>query len=197
MVARVVALLAMLVAVGAVSPAAAAPPTMSGVVVRVPDATDAFAVFPDLENGYWLFINVTRSGFCQWFLDQENEPFPTSLEPHAFQFVGAGDALVWLAGGHASIFLHPFADFDPCAGSSPAAALTGAVKILVNDNDLPGDAKRGNSFGDRAQGTLTDAAGIHYHYSWNFRAVIDREDTIFKVATENYNLRPIRNGKAG
>jgi hypothetical protein len=34
---------------------------------------------------------------------------------------------------------------------------------------------RTNSFGDSGKGTVSDAAGGSWHYSWTFHALIDRD----------------------
>jgi hypothetical protein len=181
----------MLLAVTA--PASADPPPESGVVVRVEDP-NGFGVFPDFVNGYWVFSNVTRDDFCQWFDDQDNEPFPTNHSPDQVQLVFASDALVVSVHAGGPTDLHAFAGdpfANPCDGSEPDAALSGDVRVRVNDNDGPNEGKRANSFGDRGQGTLHDDSGAAYRYSWNFRGVWNPDGTEFKVTTNKFNLHPI------
>ena len=70
--------------------------------------------------------------------------------------------------------------------------------MRVNDNDGPNEGKRANSFGDRGQGTLYDASGDAYHYSWTFRAIWppdenfpDGDPAALRIVTEKFNLHPI------
>ena len=174
-------------------PAAADPPQESGVVIRIPDDNEGFGVFPDFVNGYWVFSNITRDAFCTWFNNMEL-PFPTNLSPDQVQLVFASDALVISVHAGGPTALHTFTGdpfSNPCDGSESAAALTGDIRVRVNDNDGPNEGKRANSFGDRGQGTLYDDGGAAYHYSWNFRAIWNPDATEFKVTTEKFNLHPI------
>lgn len=184
------------------APVSADPPPESGVVVRIPDDREGFGVFPDFVNGYWVFANVTRDDFCAWFNDMGGVPFPINQSADQVQLVFASDALVINIHAGGPTALHAFAGPDPfinpCDGSEPDAALTGDVKVSVNDNDGPNQGTRANSFGDRGQGTLYDASGDAYHYSWTFRGIWppdengpDADPTEFKVVTEKFNLHPI------
>ncbi len=173
-------------------PAAADPPPESGVVIRI-EATDSFGVFPDFENGYWVFANVTRDAFCTWFNDM-GLPFPMGETPDDIQLVFASDALVVSIHADGPTALHAFTGdpfSNPCDGSESAAAFTGDLRVRVNDNDGPNEGKRANSFGDHGQGTLFDDSGAAYHYSFNFRAIWNPDATEFKVTTEKFNLHPI------
>jgi hypothetical protein len=178
-------------------PVSADPPLESGVVVRIPEDTGGFGVFPDFVNGYWVFSNVTRADFCEWFNDQDNQPFPTNQSPDQVQLVFASDALVVSvhAGGPSALhaFTGPDPFVNPCDGSEPDAAFSGDMRVMVNDNDGPNEGKRANSFGDRGLGTMYDEGGAAYHYSWNFRALWNPDGTEFKVTTEKFNLHPIGN----
>lgn len=191
------AVMTMLMAIAA--PAAAEPPDESGVVVRVVDR-EGFGVFPDTEHGYWVFSNVDRAAFCAWFYDMGGEPFPTNLRGDGVQLVFASDAVVVSVDAGGPTTLHEFTGEDPgnpCDGSEVDAALTGDVKVRVNDNDGPNTGKRANSFGDRGQGTLYDSSGNAYHYSWTFRAIWapDENDgtdpSELNVVTDKFNLHPI------
>jgi len=178
------------------APAAAEPPPESGVVVRI-EATDSFGVFPDFENGYWVFSNVTRDAFCTWF-DDMSLPLPTNETPDDIQLIFASDALAQLGRVGGPTWLHAFTEdpfLDPCAGSTADAALWGDVQVRTNDNDVPNEGVRANSFGDRGQGTLYDTEGGTYHYSWVFRALWNPDATEFSVVKETFNLHPI--GAAG
>ena len=176
-------------------PAAADPPPESGVVIRI-EATDSHGVFPDFENGYWVFANVTRDAFCTWFENMATEPFPMGETPDDIQVVFASDAEVVSIHAAGPSSLHPFTSdpfADPCTGSESEAALWGHLNVTVNDNDGPNEGKRAESFGDKGQGTLHDDSGAAYRYSWNFRAVWNPDATEFSVKTEKFNLHPIGN----
>ena len=183
------------------APVSADPPPESGVVVRIAD-DEGWGVFPDFVNGYWVFSNVTRDDFCTWFNDMEGEEFPTNQSADQVHLVFVSDALIVNVDAGGPTALHAFADPDPfsnpCDGSEPDAALTGDVKVRVNDNDGPNEGKRANSFGNRGQGTLYDASGDAYRYSWTFRAIWppdenspDNDFANLKVVTDKYNLHPI------
>jgi hypothetical protein len=201
MLRRIVALAGVTMMVLAVAvPVAADPPPESGVVVRIVD-TEGFGVFPDVTNGYWVFSNVTRDDFCTWFYDMGGVPVPENQSPDHVQLVFASDALVVSVHAGGPTALHAFAEPDPfanpCDGSEPDAALTGDVKVRVNDNDGPNEGKRANTFGDRGQGTLYDADGGAYRYSWVFRALWAPDDNAgddtaeLKVVTDKFNLHPV------
>jgi len=189
---RILAILATTLMVVAAVPAIAAPPSESGVVVRIAD-DEGFGIFPDVENGYWVFSNVTRDAFCLWFDNMETEPPPTNEDADDVMLVFASDAVVISVHAGGPTALHAFAGDgpgdDPCSGSEEESALTGDVKVHVNDNDGPNEGKRANSFGDRGQGTLTDADGNLYHYSWSFRGLWNPEGTEFRVLHDFFNLK--------
>jgi hypothetical protein len=176
------------------APVAAAPTAASAVVIRV-EATDSFGVLPDFENEYWVFTNVTRNDFCLWFDDPAGEPFPTNLDPSRVQVVVLGDVELDNIEHSAPTFLHAFTDAGPfagpCAGSEEEAALSGDLRVRVTNNDALDAGQRANAFGDRGHGTVTDASGSRYHYSWNFTAVASPDDSVFKITTERFNLQPI------
>lgn len=184
------------------APVSADPPPESGVVVRIADDTGEFGVFPDFTNGYWVFANVTRDDFCTWFNDMGGESFPMNQSGDQVQLVFVSDALIINLDGGGPTALHAFAGPDPsvnpCDGSEPDAALTGDVKVRLNDNDGPNEGKRANSFGNRGQGTLYDASGDAYHYSWTFRAIWPPDENFpdadfaeLKVVVDKFNLHPI------
>ena len=173
--------------------ASAQPPPESGVVVRV-ERNDLWAVFPDVDNGYWVFSDVSRDDFCTWF-DDMSQQFPTNETPDDIQAVFASDALLLRGVAGGPTWLHPFIGSDPgpdpCAGSEPAAELWGDIRVRTNDNDVPNQGTRANSFGDHAQGVLVDADGRRYHYSWVFRALWNPDGTQFTLKVERYNLHSI------
>lgn len=175
------------------APAAAAPPEESGAVIRIFDDTMGFGVFPDTTNGYWVFSNVTRDAFCDWFFDEE-APFPDNEDPDDILLVDAADAQVVVVDGGGPTALHAFTgdgpDTDPCTGSVPEASLTGDVWVRVTDNDGPNQGTRANSFGDRGVGELVDHDGNCFHYMWQFRGLWNPDGTEFRVVSEHFRLNP-------
>lgn len=197
MVRRAIAVIgAALMMMAVAAPLSADPPPESGVVVRISDDREGFGVFPDFINGYWVFSNVSRDDFCEWFADMENVPAPTNLEGDQVQLVFASDAVVVSVHAGGPTTLHAFAGddpfIDPCTGSEPEPALSGHVTVKVNDNDGPNEGKRANSFGDRGRGELYDADGNAYRYKWVFRGIANPDNTEFKVTVESFSLRQIR-----
>jgi hypothetical protein len=193
---RVLALVgATMILMAIAAPVTADPPPESGVVVRIQD-DESFGVLPDFVNGYWIFSNVTRDAFCTWFNDMDGEPFPKSLGTDQVQLVFLSDALILNLGAGGPTWLHAFVGPDPfinpCDGSEVEPTFWGDVNVRLNDNDIPNEGKRANTFGDRGQGTLYDTSGDAYHYSWTFRGVWNPEGTEFKVTKDTFFLH--RNG---
>lgn len=58
------------------------------------------------------------------------------------------------------------------------------------DNDLFGSRTRTNVFGQTGVGIVEDVRGIQWHYSWNIRLQIDRDDDFFDPTerTSNFTL---------
>lgn len=175
-------------------PASADPPTESGAVLRL-ELVDSFGVFPDFDNGYWVFGNITRATFCPFLADVEAweiafeawleggmigpppefPPVPEAITPDELQVVFASDAEVIRlhAGGPTSLhaWVLPDDPGHPCIHSEEDASFEGDVQVTINDNDGPNMGTRTNSFGNRGRGTLTEVAtGDRFHYNWNFRA---------------------------
>jgi hypothetical protein len=169
-------------------PAEADPPPSSGVVQRF-IVTEGFGVFPDFENGFWVFANITRQGFCAWLAGGMVEP-PPALTEDFIQEVDTGSALVVLVKpGIFPIALHPMTSpDDPCGGSEPDSWATGEAQAIINDNDVEVSGTRTNSFGDHGQGTVVDADGVAWHYSWNTRLQI-KKDGEFRIVSEVRTLK--------
>lgn len=191
---------ATLILIAIAVPVSADPPPESGAVVRFEG--DGFGVFPDFVNGYWVFSNVTRADFCQWFYDMEFEPFPSNQSPEDVQLVFVNDALLISVQVEAPTALHAFVGEDPfinpCDGSAVDTSLEGVLNVRINDNDGPNEGKQANSFGDRGQGILYDDGGNRYHYSWTFRAIWPPDENFpgadpvsLKVVTNKFNLHAI------
>jgi hypothetical protein len=151
-------------------------------------------IFPDVQNGLVVFVNSDRATACTadvvaWEVavlawleggevgDRPLEPeFPTGLDPIAIQAHETGQgAVIYLAKGSGltielweleadAPLIGPCTDTD---GAMHRVAL-GTASYQGNDNDLFGSDTRGNAFGDRGQGYLTDDAGNAYRYAWLF-----------------------------
>jgi hypothetical protein len=156
---------------------------------------DPFAViFPDLQNELVVFINSDRATACTadvvaweaaflaWLEGGEVGPepplpeFPGGLDPIAIQaHETAQGAVIYLAKGSGLTMELWEMDADapligPCTDTDDAMhrIAVGTGSYLGNDNDLFGSETRGNAFGDRGQGYLTDDAGNAYRYAWLF-----------------------------
>jgi len=64
------------------------------------------------------------------------------------------------------------------------------IGFEANDNDFDGSRTRTNSFGVRGQGTVMDASGGTWHFSWTNRIQITKDDE-FRERAVNFNLHPI------
>jgi hypothetical protein len=174
--AATIAALSLLLALAA-TPASAAPPE----TVDEP----FFFIFPDVENGFIVFWNITRDDFCDWEASEfEGDPPVTHLVsvtynetpkgPVVFRFSDTSHLELWTIDADADLS-GPCQDTD--ASFEPWAS--GGGRASQNDNDLDHDASvaaglhRTNSFGHRGQGTVRDASGDAWHYSWVSRAQRD------------------------
>jgi hypothetical protein len=188
---RLVALMAVPAAFVAVaSPAAADPPDSSGVVERlvVPD----FTIFLDVDEGFVVFVNITRDDFC----NEVGGP----QEDWNFHLVNSptGVLLARIQAEDVPIYLHPLNEgvppfVGPCEDSQEEPAFVGTADVTLTDNDVFVSGGRTNSFGQLGRGIVfaTDN-GSAWHYSWTLRALIDRDGGLtFKVETSSFH--PIGN----
>lgn len=175
-------------------PAQAAPPE------QVDDAI--FTVFLDFDNDKVGFWNITRDDLCEWVASGFVGPPPVvELVPVMFHETGQ-DAIAakWKATRHFELWNpdDPANPQGPCEDTDEQAGpwATGDVASSSTDNDFfrfeDPLKSRTNSFGDVGQGTLLDTAGDSWHYSWNFRAHVDKNGE-FSVPTEKYNLKRLGN----
>lgn len=157
-----------------------------------------FNIFLDLENGLVGFWNISRSDFCNWEAGGFAGPPPVeALVETMVRETGQG-ALVGSFNATRTLELWQLDEgselIGPCEdtqGQSEPWA-TGAFRCISNDNDLDVSLNRTNSFGDRGNGTVYDAAGDAYHYSMTRRFQIDKNgDSHLRV--ENFNLKMIGN----
>lgn len=172
----------------ALAPAAAAPPEE----VEEP----VFIVFPDLRYNLAVFWNITRDDLCDW-VDSGFAGPPPVTQPVSVQFneLTTGAVVIsFKATAHLELWqLDPDADLSgPCEDTAGSAGpwATGSAHVVNNDNDLFVSGTRMNAFGERAQGTVMDAAGTTYHYSWVFRALIDRDEEFRVVVPDRSVLVP-------
>ena len=165
------------------SPAAADPPASSGVVERT--AGPDFLLFPDLDNGFVVFVNISREDFCGAGGAQEDWNFQFVNSPSAAQ-------LLRIQAPDMPIYLHRFSEDvpplgGPCEDSQEEPAFVGTVSATLNDNETcPCQNNRTNSFGHRGEGTVYSMGdGGAWHYSWNLRVLVDKNDE-FRVTTEKF-----------
>jgi hypothetical protein len=153
-----------------------------------------FVVFPDLKYELVVFWNITRDDLCDWAADDfEGEPPVTQLVPVLFNETASGSVVVnWSATSHLELWaLDADADLSgPCDDTDDSAApwATGSAHVRYTDNDLFVSGTRTNSFGDRGQGKVQADDGSSWHYSWVFRALIDRDDEFRAVVPDRTNL---------
>lgn len=161
-----------------VAPVAARPTSISDT---------AFSIQLDQKNGVVVFWNINRDDFCAWAADDfEGDPpvsAPTTLRLNetptgAIVAMGYGTSTLelWRLDADAD-FSNACSDTE--ASTSPWAVGTAAWRY--NDNDFNHDASvieyglhRTDAFGERGTGSVWDAAGNRWHYSWNTRVVYDK-----------------------
>jgi len=159
---------------------------------------DDFApLFADVGDGLGLFVNIGRDDYCAWVEGGFIGPPPVDKTISVkLKETGKG-AVVASFQGDLSIELWRFDPdvpplVDPCvdtdAQSGPWA--TGSAYVEANDNDFDGSRTRTNSFGVRGQGTVEDASGGTWHFSWTNRLQIAKDDE-FRERAVNFTLHPI------
>lgn len=153
-----------------------------------------FAVFADLEYGLAGFWNITREDYCAWQAGGFVGPPPViELVPVTMHETGQGAVVasfkatrpieLWALDSDAAIE-------DPCLDTDDQLApwATGTIHVTANDNDFFVSMTRMNVFGDTGQGTVFDADGAAWHYSWTFRLQLS-QDGEFRVIVDNSNLK--------
>ena len=187
---RTALIAALALALGLTAQTSAAPPEQ----VELDDFAPLFA---DVEDGLGLFVNISRDDYCEWVDGGFVGPPPVD-QTISVQLKETGKgAVVASFEGDLSIELWRFDPdvpplVDPCvdtdAQSGPWA--TGTAHVQANDNDFDGSHTRTNSFGVRGQGTVEDASGGTWHFSWTDRLQITKDDE-FRERVANFNLHPI------
>lgn len=160
------------------APAAAGgsgPPSESGIVERFQD--DGFGFIPIFDDGVWILANFdSLADVCEG---------PISATPDAVQLVHLpnGATVVKVNPGVIPIIAVPMVSDDPVADAcSPGveAIASGAVNILVNDNDFDGSGTRTNVWGDTGNGSATDSDGNVYRVHWHARVQLS-ENSGFRI----------------
>lgn len=171
------------------------PPSSSGIVDRLV-VNNAFGVFPDFNNGFWVFADVTREDFCAWLEtepDPDEAPPDIGLTPTDIQLVTTppGAIVVLIQPGNHPLALHAMVPdaVGPCAGSEPDAWAEGSARVIVTDNDVQVSGDRANAFGVQGTGSVTDAAGGAWHYSWHDRFLVTKEGE-FRILSSHTLLSP-------
>jgi hypothetical protein len=177
---------AAVLAIGAAAPALAAPP------VRFTEPIPF--LFPDLENGLVVLVNMDRETYCTpeevaweeaflaWLEGGEvGDPPEPPAEPDGFAPVAIqqketrkGAVVERFRGSRLVIEIWEL-DADapligPCTDTDDALHLigSGTATFMGNDNDLFGSGTRGNAFGNRGMATIVDDDGNRFRYSWWF-----------------------------
>lgn len=147
-----------------------------------------YYVFYDSEHDLTVLWNLTRDDACAWagggFI---GDPEVVELVPIQVKSTGQG-ALVYSSHATRPIELWD-AEFESLCEDTASLWASGDAHATGNDNDIEVSGTRGNSFGDRAQGTVMDEEGGLWHYSWAFTAQ-ESADT-FDVRAENYTLKKL------
>jgi len=130
-----------------------------------------------------LFVNIGRDDYCAWVDGGFIGPPPvdetisvklseTGKGAVVASFQGDLKIELWRLDPDVPPLVDPCVDTD--AQSGPWA--TGSAHVEANDNDFDGSRTRTNSFGVRGQGTVMDATGGTWHFSWTNRIQITKDD---------------------
>ena len=153
-----------------------------------------FSIQLDQENQLVLFFNIGRDDFCAWADSGfEGDPPVTMLLDGTFNETPTG-AIVFSVAGTSSLELwrlDPDAELTgPCEDTDGLHELfgSGSANYRYHDNDLDHfrsvfdlGLARTNAFGESGQGTVWDADGMGWHYSWTVRLVNDRTFENFRA----------------
>ena len=190
-------LVAAMLSLLAVVPAAAAPPERFD---------ERFTIlFPDTTRGLVVLVNTTRDEYCTadvvawelavlqfdidwnaWFEGGQvgpEPPFPadppsgfpegTSSIHTQVKETGQGALVFYQAGRNLEAEIWPMVEnaplIGPCTDTNSAdTPWVGTANYSGNDNDRFGSGTRGNAFGDQGSIKGKDANGRPFNYSWRF-----------------------------
>ena len=185
---------AVILTLGLVAPASAAPPERGEEFI--------WTILLDEEHGLVGFWNMSREAFCDWQAsDFEGDPPVDHLIPIMLVFEPTG-AIKTRWGDVAPLELWALNEDAPLTGpcedtddsESPWAA--GSAMNTGTDNDLDHNAsvenglRRSNAFGERGNGSVTDGDGETWKYGWTFRAVGDNDGEFRDVVPFRTVLAP-------
>jgi len=152
----------------------------------------AMLLFPDTENGFAVFWNVTRDNFCDWVDGGFEGPPPVEqLVTTNFQVTDDG-ALQGRFTATRPIELWAFDDDVPpligaCEDTDDQTGpwATGYARASGADDDFEGMTLPLNTFGDKGDGHVYDSEGAAWSYSWMTRIWDGGEDDfrVFEGAT--------------
>jgi len=179
----IIAALAMLLML-AVTPASAQPSQ---------EQVTYFSIFPDPSHQLVVFWNISRDDYCAWEAsDFQGDPPVTKLITATFNETPTG-AVIGRIHSTSSLELWTLdegADLSgPCQDTDDSSApwATGSALVTATDNDLFHDESfeaglhRSNAFGERGQGTATDASGDTWGFSWVFQGLTHGADDFREV----------------
>lgn len=162
-----------------VAPALAAPPERGEEAI--------FSVFLDEPHDLVVFWNMSREAFCDWAAsDFEGDPPVDHLIPFTLVSEPAG-ASKWTWGDVAPLELWSVNEDTPLESicedtdDGPSLWAVGSATAGGTDNDLDhvvsveNGLRRTDSFGEHANGSVTDSDGQTWRYSWRLRSVFDND----------------------
>lgn len=147
-------------------------------------------LWPDTDNGFAVFWNVTRDNFCDWAAGGFDGPPPVEELVTTNFRVTADGAMQGRFTATRHIELWAFDDdvpplVDACADTDDQEGpwATGYSRASGHDDDFEGMTLPLNTFGDKGNGHVYDSNGDAWSYSWMFRIWDGGEDD-FKVFDE-------------
>jgi hypothetical protein len=170
---------AAILTLGLVAPASAAPPERGEEFI--------WTILLDQEHDLVAFWNMSREAFCEWEAsDFDGDPPVDHLIPFKLVFEPSG-AMEYHWGDAAPLELWSVNEDAPLTSicedidGSPSLWATGSATSGGTDNDLDhavsveNGLQRTDSYGEHANGSVTDGDGQTWRYNWTFRAVFDND----------------------
>lgn len=181
-----ISLFALVVPLSAVS---AGPPSNSGIVERFND--NGFGLIPFEDDGVWVLGNFNS------LADLCNGEDPVNDDAIQLVHLPNGVTVVKVNPGVVPIVVFPMLSDDPfadaCQHQDDAIAM-GSANVLVNDNDGEGISDtRTNVWGERGNGSATDADGNNYSVHWHVKFQYIPKNDAFRVVSEGSSFRQLPN----